>query len=75
MPDTEQPVAGPATWQAMSHDQRMATLRSMVNSGGSFTRRLAEAWFFADSANSRRLAAAFPELVQRYGPGGPMHGL
>lgn len=69
MADTEQPTR----WDTMSHDERMATLRSMSNMGGMFTRRLAEAWCYADSGNAKRLAQAFPDLLQAYGPGGSMH--
>lgn len=69
MADTETP----ARWETLSHDERMATLRSMSRCGGHFARHLSDAWLFADSVNAQRLAEAFPELLAKYGPGGPMH--
>lgn len=37
--------------------------------GGGFCRRLAAAWFAADSSHRERLNAAFPDLLTKYGPG------
>ena len=41
--------------------------------GGHFCRGLAVALERADSANTRRLLAAFPELLADYGPDGPFY--
>lgn len=57
------------TWSDMTPDQRRATLETMHKFGGEWVRRLAMAWICADSVNSKKLAAAFPELVAKYGPG------
>lgn len=37
--------------------------------GGSFVSNLAVAWGAADSGNKARLAMAFPDIVEKYGPG------
>lgn len=57
------------TWTDMTPDQRRATLETMCKFGGEWVRRLALAWICADAINSAKLAAAFPELLQKYGPG------
>lgn len=56
-------------WTAMQPEQRALTLRAMHRYGGTFVQRLANAWGCADEANAGKLAAAFPELVTKYGPG------
>jgi hypothetical protein len=38
----------------------------MHEMGGGFARRLADAWFYADSENKWRIETAFPELVDKY---------
>lgn len=57
------------TWTDMTPDQRRATLETMHKFGGEWVRRLAMAWICADAINAAKLAAAFPELLQKYGPG------
>ena len=39
--------------------------------GGGFVSTLATAWFKADQANKARIEAAFPHLIEEYGPGSP----
>jgi hypothetical protein len=36
--------------------------------GGGFIAALSNAWIHGDSSNRRRIEAAFPEIVTRYGP-------
>jgi hypothetical protein len=36
--------------------------------GGGFLSALSTAWLRADAQNRRRIEAAFPEIVTRYGP-------
>lgn len=56
-------------WTDMTPDQRRATLAAMNKFGGDWVRRLAMAWICADAINAGKLAAAFPELIAKYGPG------
>ena len=44
-------------------------LACMGQYGGAFVRSLADTWAAADQCNRARLAAAFPDVVKRYGPG------
>ena len=37
--------------------------------GGGFVSSLARAWFVADSGNKARIEAAFPHLIEQFGPG------
>lgn len=53
----------------MKDDDKFFMLRAMHIYGGGFVSALATAWSAADSLNSARLAAAFPDLVASYGPG------
>ena len=39
--------------------------------GGGFVSALAMAWFKADQGNKARIEAAFPHLIEEYGPGSP----
>ena len=39
--------------------------------GGGFVSALALAWFKADRGNKARIEAAFPHLIEEYGPGSP----
>lgn len=55
-------------WIDMSEEQRFWTLKTMSQRGGGFVGSLADAWMRADSGNSRRLALAFPDFIQKYGP-------
>lgn len=56
----------------MTHDEKLITIRAMKRYGGSFVRALAEAWLLADEDNDRRIEAAWPNYVGKYGPGGSM---
>ena len=42
---------------------------TMTKYGGKFVSSLANALRYADPANRQRILDAFPDLVQRYGPG------
>lgn len=44
----------------------LATYTLMVEQGGSFIKKLAEAWMAADPANRERLEAAFAPEFSRY---------
>lgn len=55
-------------WHDMTSQQQWQTLHNMETRGGSFASTLAEAWLRADSENSAKLAAAFPELIEKYRP-------
>lgn len=48
------------------HDLKLAIINKMVEYGGAFAHRLAEAWAVADSGNAARIEAAFPELLGKY---------
>lgn len=49
--------------------QRHFTLCAMEQYGGGFVRAFGKAFVQADYENQSRLADAFPELFERYGPG------
>lgn len=55
-------------WADMTDHDRKATLHNMLWYGGGFAGHIAEAWFAADRHNDARLAAAFPDLVEKYHP-------
>lgn len=55
-------------WSEMSATERHRTLQTMEAWGGGFAQKLAKAWIVADSGNAGKLADAFPELVEKYGP-------
>ena len=55
-------------WNEMTSQQQWQTLDNMIMMGGGFAARLADAWLRADSVNSAKLAAAFPELIEKYQP-------
>lgn len=55
-------------WNEMTSQQQWQTLDNMIMMGGGFASTLAEAWLKADSGNSAKLAAAFPELIEKYQP-------
>jgi hypothetical protein len=50
-------------------DELLYTLRAMAAYGGGFANHLAAALSVADLSNSARIQLAFPELIERYGPG------
>jgi hypothetical protein len=58
----------PNPWDALTNDERAATVQAMGSFGGGFVTALATAFYRADSANARKLEAAFPEMVAKYGP-------
>lgn len=60
-------------WVDMTDRQRFYTLKTMLVFGGGFAHALANAWIQADSTNTETLANAFPDLIQRYGPGSSMY--
>ncbi len=55
-------------WQQMTDEERFDTLINMKDFGGGFAGHLAEAWLHADSYNTARLAAAFPDLIEKFQP-------
>lgn len=57
MQTTLSPVQMHRTWLAAQHH------------GGGFLAALADAWMRGDSKNRARIEAAFPEVVEKFGPG------
>lgn len=55
-------------WETMTEQERFDTLTNMRLDGGGFASRLAAAWMWADSCNNARLAAAFPDLIEKFQP-------
>lgn len=53
----------------LSIDQIFTTTEAMQRFGGNFVHYLACALRHADSANREKLLTAFPEIVEKYGPG------
>jgi len=54
---------------ALSAPETHLMLFAMSSYGGGFVSALACAWVRADESNQARLAAAFPDYVETYGPG------
>lgn len=52
----------------MDADEKYYTIKAMQSYGGGFASALAEAWAKADMNNSARIEAAFPDLIEKYGP-------
>ena len=50
----------------MTKDNYLAAARQMEVYGGSFASRIAQAYFYADSTNQRKLLEAFGDLFERY---------
>lgn len=50
----------------MGRDEALKAARVMEDIGGSFAAHLARAFYAADSHNTERLLAAFPEMFERY---------
>jgi len=50
----------------LEHDDLLRATKRMKCEGGGFAGALAEAWFFADKANSRILEEAFDHIFRRY---------
>lgn len=59
----------------MTRTETITTALAMANRGGSFVRLLASALYAADDANAARLLGAFPEFVDRYGPGSHLYAM
>jgi hypothetical protein len=54
---------------ALTATQMHRTFAAMEQHGGGFCRALAQAWYVADRSNKARIQAAFPHLVEDFGPG------
>ena len=52
----------------MEHDLKLATAKAMMERGGSFACKLAEAWLHADARNAYLIEKAFAELLAKYTP-------
>lgn len=52
----------------LTHDEKLDMVQRMKVYGGSFVKRLAECFIYADNENLQRLYTAFPEVVILYGP-------
>lgn len=50
----------------MEWNDRIKTIAAMREFGGSFVKRLAEAWQCADEENSAKIEAAWPEYLAKY---------
>lgn len=55
--------------RSYTRDEIVYTSRAMKAFGGSFAASIGDAMIKADSNNIVRLLNAFPELVEKYGPG------
>lgn len=58
-----------AVWLEMTGHEMYFTMQAMLIYGGEFASAIGKALKLADPCNMGRLAAAFPDLVERYGPG------
>ena len=56
---------------ALTATQMHHTFAAMEQHGGGFCRALAQAWYVADLSNKARIEAAFPHLVEDFGPNSP----
>ena len=50
----------------MTWNDRIRTIAAMREVGGSFVKRLAEAWQCADADNSAKIEATWPEYLAKY---------
>jgi len=57
------------TAPTLSHQQIHRSFEAMQRHGGGFCSALATAWFKADGGNKARIEAAFPHLLDQFGPG------
>jgi hypothetical protein len=57
----------------MNFREKYNTFESMRRYGGALTRYLAQAWMVADPVNRHTLERAFPNYLQKYGPGSPFY--
>lgn len=55
-------------WESMTEAEQLQAIRLMRVYGGSFAGHIADAWLVADSHNTLRLAAAFPDLLEKFHP-------
>jgi hypothetical protein len=53
---------------ALSRGDMHRTFLAIERHGGNFCAALANAWYKADAGNKARIEAAFPDLLERYGP-------
>lgn len=65
-PDPDCPVHGREPMATLTQDQEYCMRRAMQVYGGSFVKKLAECFAAADSQNTAKLLAAFPEYVEKY---------
>jgi len=59
----------PITIQLMTSTELYRMTETMTKYGGKFVSTMADALRYADPTNRGRILDAFPDLVQRYGPG------
>ena len=52
----------------MTPQQQNRSITTMGRCGGGFAGKLADAWNVADGTNAAKLASAFSDLVERFGP-------
>lgn len=52
------------------YETRHKTITLMEKYGGGFCRKLAQAWYMADTRNKQRIESAFSDYMAEYGPGG-----
>lgn len=57
------------TSTTLSPLQLFRTFTVLQQYGGGFCSKLAAAWFAADGSNRARIEAAFPHLLEDFGPG------
>jgi hypothetical protein len=55
-------------WNELSEQDRFLVKTNMREFGGHFAGNLGYAWMFADADNERRIAEAFPDMVERFQP-------
>jgi hypothetical protein len=63
-----QALTTPAHQMQLPYDTRHRIFETMDRFGGGFARKLAAAWFVADTGNKHRIETAFPHLMDAYGP-------
>ena len=54
----------------LDYDTRHKIFQTMEKFGGGFCRKLAIAWYSADTRNKERIEVAFADYVTEYGPDG-----
>ena len=58
---------------AMTHNEKLITIKAMQMYGGSFVKALAAAWLLADDDNAAKIEHAFPAYMAKYGPNSGMY--